>query len=196
MPQAFVCWSKNFDEGYQERRCILDLRSSLTKCWTTSTWDSFPYQKFKCRNPSFGLATKARACKGVGQKGSPEVTSHAPKSVGKCEGMNLHTPKWAPTLGVGVSMDFQTFKKRLQGTKPIGLKNSLYHWKTLGMKMSKMGLIHLDTSNTGYGKKKSQDSNWQFDSRPLKVENRPDFLACRWHATYYWKVINEGYNFF
>jgi hypothetical protein len=39
-----------------------------------------------------------------------------------------------------------------------------------------------------YGQKKSRESNWQFDSRPLKVENRPDFLTCRWHATYHWKT--------
>jgi hypothetical protein len=26
------------------------------------------------------------------------------------------------------------------------------------------------------------------DSRPLKVGNRFDFLACRWCATYYWKI--------
>jgi hypothetical protein len=45
------------------------------------------------RDPSLGLATKARACKGEGQEGSLRVTSHAPKSVGECEGMNLHTPK-------------------------------------------------------------------------------------------------------
>jgi hypothetical protein len=37
--------------------------------------------------------TKVRACKGAGQEGSPEVTSHAHGSVGECEGMNLHTPK-------------------------------------------------------------------------------------------------------
>ncbi len=44
--------------------------------------------------------------------------------------------------------------------------------------MSKMGLHeHLDTSNTSQGQKKGRESNWQFDSRPLKVENRPDFLA-------------------
>jgi len=29
-----------------------------------------------------------------------------PKSEGKCEGMNPHTPKGASILGVGVSMDF------------------------------------------------------------------------------------------
>jgi len=46
-----------------------------------------------CCNLSLGLATKARACKGVGQKGSLGVISHVPRNVGKCEGMNLHTPK-------------------------------------------------------------------------------------------------------
>ncbi len=30
---------------------------------------------------------------------------------------------------------------------------------------------------------------------PLKVGNRPDFLAFRLHATYCWKALNEGYNF-
>jgi hypothetical protein len=33
-------------------------------------------------------------------------------SVGECEGMNLHTPKWVPIVGVGVSMDFWIFKER------------------------------------------------------------------------------------
>jgi hypothetical protein len=33
------------------------------------------------------------------------------------------------------------------------------------------------------------------DSRPIKVRNRLDFLACRWHATYHWNILNEGYNF-
>jgi hypothetical protein len=49
------------------------------------------------------------------------VASHAPKSVGECEGMNTHTPKWAPILGVGVRADSWIFKKKLHGSKPIGL---------------------------------------------------------------------------
>jgi hypothetical protein len=47
-----------------------------------------------CCNPSFGFEAKTRACKGEGQDESPGVTSHVPKSVGECEGMNPHTPKW------------------------------------------------------------------------------------------------------
>jgi len=44
-------------------------------------------------------------------------------------------------------------------------------------------MTHLETSNISYGQKKGLESNWQFDSRPLKVTNHP-FPACRWHATY------------
>jgi hypothetical protein len=56
-------------------------------------------------------------------------------------------------------------------------------------------MTHLDTWNRSYGQKKSRESNWQFDSWPLKVENHPDFLAWRWCATYHWKALNKGYNF-
>jgi len=56
-------------------------------------------------------------------------------------------------------------------------------------------MTHLNTLNTSYDQKKGQESNWQFDSRPLKVRNHPDFLTCRWHAIYHWKILDEGYNF-
>jgi hypothetical protein len=46
-----------------------------------------------CRNPSLGLATKVRACKIAGQKGTPGGTLHAPGSAKECEGMNPHTFK-------------------------------------------------------------------------------------------------------
>jgi hypothetical protein len=59
---------------------------------------------------------KARACKVEGQEKKPE-------SERKCEGMNLHTPKGASTLGVGVPVDFQMFIRRLYGSKLNGLKS-------------------------------------------------------------------------
>jgi hypothetical protein len=55
-------------------------------------------------------------------------------------------------------------------------------------------IIHLDIWNTSYGEKKGQ-KNCQFDSQPLKVENHPNFLACRWRATYHWKALDNNYNF-
>jgi len=57
--------------------------------------------RIKCRNPSFGLATKAKGLQGCGPRGgprvkakrsqrcrprrSPGITSHTPGSVRKCE---------------------------------------------------------------------------------------------------------------
>jgi hypothetical protein len=78
-----------------------------------------------CRNPSSGLTTKARACKVVGQQGSLGVTPHAPKSVGKCEGMNPHTSKGASTLGVRVLVDSQIIQKVISRVKTQWIENFL-----------------------------------------------------------------------
>jgi hypothetical protein len=56
-------------------------------------------------------------------------------------------------------------------------------------------MSHLDIFSTSYGKKKGWESNWQFDSRPLKVRNRTDPGACRWSATHCWKDFDESYKF-
>ncbi len=56
-------------------------------------------------------------------------------------------------------------------------------------------MTHLNTFNASYDQKKGQESNWQFDSRPLKVMNHLDILACMWHVTYCWKFLDKGYNF-
>jgi hypothetical protein len=54
---------------------------------------------------------------------------------------------------------------------------------------------HLDICRTSYGKKKGRESKWQFDSRPLKVENRPNLGVCRLSATHRWKALKESYKF-
>jgi len=57
-------------------------------------------------------------------------------------------------------------------------------------------MTYLGSWNISYSqKKKVGESNWQFDSWALKVENHLNFLVCRWHATYIWKDLDEGYNF-
>jgi len=73
------------------------------------------------RNPAFGLATKAKGLQGCGPRENLGVTSHTLGSIGKCEGVNLHTPK--ATL---------TSENDLRGSKLNGLWRSLYHWKALG----------------------------------------------------------------
>jgi hypothetical protein len=52
-----------------------------------------------------------------------------------------------------------------------------------------------DICSPSYGQKKGRESNWQFDSRPLKVGNRP-LPDVRFEcATWRWKDLDEGYNF-
>jgi hypothetical protein len=56
-------------------------------------------------------------------------------------------------------------------------------------------MFHLNIYNTSYGQKKGWELKSQFDLRPLKVRNHPELHVCKWHATYHWKALNEGYNF-
>ncbi len=54
-------------------------------------------------------------------------------------------------------------------------------------------MSHLDICSPSYGQKKGRKSNWQFDSRPLKVRNQPN-LDMRWgNATWCWKALEERY---
>jgi hypothetical protein len=149
-----------------------------------------------CCNPNLGLATKARACKVVGQEESPGIKPHALESARKCWGIDPHTPKGIPTLGVGVPVDFWMFKEQLQGSNPNGLKIFYIIRKILKLKCLKWTrMTHLDIWNISYGQKKGQESNWQFDSWPLEIKNQLDLLTCRWRATYHSKALDEGYNF-
>jgi hypothetical protein len=55
-------------------------------------------------------------------------------------------------------------------------------------------MSHLDICSPSYGQKKGRESNWQFDSRPLKVGNRPS-PNVRWgSAIWRWKALDESYN--
>jgi len=63
----------------------------------------------------------------VGQEGSPGVMPHAPGSVRECEGIDPHTPKGTPTLGVGVHVDSRMFREQFERPKLNVLKSYLYH---------------------------------------------------------------------
>jgi hypothetical protein len=76
------------------------------------------------------------------------------------------------------------------------------HWGVLGVigKVLKRRyrkwprISHLDICSPSYGQTKGLESNWQFDSRPLKVANRPA-PNMRWgSATRPWKDLDKGYN--
>jgi len=57
------------------------------------------------------------------------------------------------------------------------------------------GIGNSNISSPSYGQKKGRESNWQFDSRPLKARNRPlpdvRFECTTWR----WKDLDEDYNF-
>jgi len=110
--------------------------------------------------------------------------------------MNPHTPKWVLTLGVRVPMDFQIFRRQLQRSNSLDWTVPYIVRKLLGLICLKWyGMTQLSTYNISYGQKKGRESNWQFDSWPLKVRNCPDSFACRWRVTYHWESFDEGYNF-
>jgi hypothetical protein len=90
----------------------------------------------------------------------------------------------------------ESSKSNCRGQNPLDCEVPYIIGKLLERRCLKWArMTHLDTSNTSYGQKKGHESNCQFDSRPLKVKNLPDFLTCRRHATYHWKALNDGYNF-
>jgi len=107
---------------------------------------------------------------------------------------------WSPTLGrVG---DLES-----SGTPECSELDSkaqnTSHWGVLGViekvlksryrKCPRIG--HLDICRVSYGQKKSRESNWQFDSRPLKVGNRPLSEVRIGSAIRRWKDLDEGYKF-
>jgi hypothetical protein len=93
----------------------------------------------------------------------------------RCED-EIHTPK----IGTWESSEtpkISKFDGRGQNTSHL---NNFYIIGKLSKcrcrKCPRMG--HLDICSTSYGKKKGRESNWQFNSWPLKVRNWPDHGAC------------------
>jgi len=83
-----------------------------------------------------------------------------------------------------------------RGQNSMGWKKIYVIGKILKFRCLKWAFMtHLDIWNTNYSQKKGWESNWQFDSWPLKVKNQPNLLAWRQHATYHWKDLDKGYNF-
>jgi hypothetical protein len=96
---------------------------------------------------------------------------------------NVATPLWVkwedetPTPKVGDLESSGTpecleFDNRDQNTSHWGVLGVI--GKVLKCRCPKWPCIgHLDIYSPSYGQKKDRESNWQFDSRPLKVGNRP-----------------------
>ncbi len=139
--------------------------------------------------------TKARTCKGASQEWSPGVTLHALGRLRVWESariepphsqVNSHFENWTPEF---LESDFRG--QNSSDWKNIYITKNFFERRCL--KWAHM--THLDIWNTSYGQKKGQKSNCQIDFQPLNVKNCPDFLVFKWHVTYRWKALDDGYNF-
>jgi hypothetical protein len=90
--------------------------------------------------------------------------------------VNSHFGSWSPD-------GLLNFQRAIAGVKIHWIKNFLISLKRSWNVDVWNGLTWLIW--TPETQKKGRESNWQFDSRPLKVWNRLDFLMCRWRAIYY-----------
>jgi hypothetical protein len=176
------------------------MRTSKPACCYALAWSndvgSVIDHDVQCHNPSLGLATKARGCKVAGQVGDPGALHMLPR-VQRVWGnepshsqVNSHVGSWSP------ERTLESSERNCKGQNSL-LWGVLYIiGKILKCRCLKWAhMAHLDIWNISYRQKKGQESNWQFDSRPLKLRNRPDLLGCRQRATYRWKALDENYNF-
>ncbi len=86
---------------------------------------------------TLGLQPRQRDCKVASQGGSLEVASHAPGNAKSAKNAKS-VREWTLTLSselplweLEFQMDSRIFRMPLQGSKPIGSKSSLYHWKAI-----------------------------------------------------------------
>jgi hypothetical protein len=108
----------------------------------------------------------------------------------KCEG-EAHTPKSGKSSETPKNSE-------LHFRGQISLHSSVLYviGKVLKCRCPKWPrMSHLDIYSPSYGQKKGQESNWQFDSRPLKVRNQPLPDVYSNSATWRWKALDESYNF-
>jgi hypothetical protein len=114
-------------------------------------------------------------------------------TLAKCGGEAQHLEKVRIWESSG-TLECLEFHRKAQNTSHWGvlgvigkvLKRRYRKWRRIG---------HLDIYSPSYGQKKGRESNWQFDSRPLKVGNRPLPDLRIESAIRRCKDLDEGYKF-
>jgi hypothetical protein len=105
---------------------------------------------------------------------------------------------WSPTLGkVGGlessgTLECSELDSKAQNTSHWGVLGVI--GKVLKLRYRKWPRIgYSDICSPSYGQKKGRESNWQFDSRPLKVGNRPLPDVSLKSVTRRWKDLDQSY---
>jgi len=132
-----------------------------------------------CHSPSLGLTTKAKGSQGRGLKKVWEWRFTLSSELFFWELESWWTPK--PS------------ESDCRGQTTLHWKVSYIIGKLLKCRCLKwVRMARLDICNISYGKKKGWE---QFDSRPQKVGNWPDFRAWKWNVIHHWKALDNNYNF-
>jgi hypothetical protein len=159
-------------------------------CW----WKHIRFTTLVVATLAFGLRPKQGFVK---LRAKREAGSHTTYSR-ECEkvwGNEPSHPKGVSLWELESRWTFESSEGNCSSQKSMAWRVIYIIKKLLELRYLKWAHIaHLNIWNISYGQKKGWESNWQFDSRPLKVKNRPDFRACKWRATYRWKAFDEGYN--
>jgi hypothetical protein len=169
---------------------------------------TFPFQFFSWGSTSFaydivGWGTPSAKWISMGALSSSKWSSSfsvfsrvmkllQPHFGAKCENAT-HTPKSGKMESSGTP---ENSELDLRG--PISSHWSVFSFigKVLKCRCPKWPhMSHLDICSSSYGQKKGQESNWQFDSWPLKVGNRPLPDVSWRNETWRWKALDESYNF-
>jgi hypothetical protein len=149
------------------------------------------------------LGVQFGVCQGFKHLGLPHKCNF--QSGSHLEVIGVATPLW-PSVGVKPNTskvgDLESsgtpecleFDRKAQNTLHWGvlsviekvLKRRYRKWPRIG---------HLDICSPSYGQKKGRESNWQFDSRPLKVGNRPLSDLQIESSIRCWKDLDAGYKF-
>ncbi len=135
------------------------------------------------------LALGSRPRQGVARLRAKKKTQEShhmlpgvPKSVRE---WTLTLPSELPCWELESQCTPESSERDCRGQNPSPRRNFYIIGKILKFKCLIWARIaHLDIWNTSYGHKKGWESNCQFDSRPQKVRNRPNFLMFRQRATY------------
>ncbi len=110
----------------------------------------------------------------------------------KCEG-EAHTPKSGKLESFGTPKNSE---RNLRGQISLHLSALDVIGKVLKCRCPKWPrMSHFNICSPSYGQKKGQESNWQFDSRPLKVGNRHVLDMRSGSATWRLKVLFKDYKF-
>jgi hypothetical protein len=144
--------------------------STIMKC--------FMYHMVCVATLALGSQPRQRACKVASQEGSSGVTLHALGSVKSVREWTFKLPMQLPFWEMESQWTPESSEGNFRGQNSMDWRVLYIIENILERRCLKWARIaHLDIWNTRYGQKKGQESNWQFDSQPLKNGNWPIFLC-------------------